>query len=62
MGALLLELADFLDEENDITLKSLTSIIEPVMLVLMAVVVGFVAISIFLPLFDVTGVLNGGAK
>jgi len=62
VGALLLELADFLDEENDITLKSLTSIIEPVMLVLMAVVVGFVAISIFLPLFDVTGVLNGGAK
>ncbi|MDD4891472.1 MAG: type II secretion system F family protein, partial [Phycisphaerae bacterium] len=60
MDVMLLELADFLDEENEITLKSLTSIIEPLMLVLMAVMVGFVAISIFLPLFDVTSMVPGG--
>lgn len=59
VGPLLLELADFMDEENDTTLESLTSIIEPVMLVMMAAVVGFVAISIFLPLFDATGLVGG---
>lgn len=60
VGPLLLDLADFMDEENEITLKSLTSIIEPVLLVLMGVMVGFVAMSIFLPLFDVTGMMGGG--
>ncbi|MCG3180424.1 MAG: Type II secretion system protein F [Phycisphaerae bacterium] len=58
---MLLELAEFLDEENEVTLKSLTSILEPMMLVLMAIMVGFVAVSIFLPLFDVTSLVSGGA-
>ncbi len=59
VGPLLMDLADFFDEENETTLKSLTGIIEPVMLVIMAAVVGFVAISIFMPMFDVTA-LSGG--
>jgi type II secretory pathway component PulF len=59
VGPLLMDLADFFDEENETTLKSLTGIIEPVMLVMMAAVVGFVAISIFMPMFDVTA-LSGG--
>jgi type II secretory pathway component PulF len=62
VGPLLLELADFLDEENETTLKSLTSIIEPILLVLMAGMVGVIAMSIFLPLFDVTEMLGPGAK
>jgi type II secretory pathway component PulF len=62
VGPLLLDLADFLDEENEITLKSLTSILEPIMLVFMAVVVGFVAVSIFLPMFDATGLVSGGGQ
>ncbi len=62
VGPLLLELADFLDEENETTLKSLTSIIEPVLLVMMAAMVGVIAMSIFLPLFDVTEMIGPGAK
>ncbi len=60
VGPLLLELADFLDDENELALKSLTSIVEPVLLILMGLMVGFVAISIFLPLFDVTSMMSGG--
>jgi len=60
VSSLLLELSDFLDEENETTLKSLTSIIEPVLLVVMGAMVGLVAMSIFLPLFDVTSMAGGG--
>ena len=35
-------------------IRSLTSIVEPLILLTLGVVVGFVAISIFLPLFDLT--------
>ena len=54
IGPLLLHLADFLDEENEVTLKSLTSIIEPVILIVMGLLVGSVALSLFMPLFDLT--------
>jgi type IV pilus assembly protein PilC len=62
VGPLLLELADFLDDENEATLKSLTSIIEPILLVMMGAVVGLIAMSIFLPLFDVTEMVSPGGK
>ena len=54
MGALLLNIADFLDEENEVVVKSLTSILEPIILIVLGLVVGFVALSMFLPLFDLT--------
>jgi type II secretory pathway component PulF len=54
IGPLLLSIADFLDEDNEVVIKSLTSIIEPIILVALGVVVGFVAMSMFLPLFDLT--------
>ena len=54
VGAMLLGIADFLDEENELVIRSLTSIIEPVILVLMGLLVGTVAVSLFLPLFDLT--------
>jgi type II secretory pathway component PulF len=59
MGTLLINIADFLDEENEVVVKSLTSIIEPVILVGLGVVVGFVALSLFLPLFDLTSATHG---
>jgi type II secretory pathway component PulF len=60
LGALLLHVADYLDEENEIVLKALASIIEPVILIVMGAFVGFVAISMFLPLFDLVGMAQGG--
>lgn len=61
VGPLLTNLANFLDEENEVTLKSLTSIIEPLILVFLGVLVGFVAVSMFMPLFDLTSMAGGGA-
>jgi type II secretory pathway component PulF len=60
LSPLLLDVADFMDEENEVLLKGLIGIIEPVLLVTMGVLVGFVALSIFTPLFDATGLVGKG--
>jgi type IV pilus assembly protein PilC len=59
LGPLLSTVADFLDEENEVTLRSLTSIIEPFILIVLGVLVGFVVLSMFLPLFDLTAAMRG---
>jgi type II secretory pathway component PulF len=61
VGPLLLTLSEFLDEENEVMLRSLTSIIEPLILIFMGLVVGLVAGSMFVPLFDLTATATGGA-
>lgn len=62
LDRLLLDIADFLDDENDVVVRSLTSIIEPVILVVMGVIVGVIAVSMFTPLFDLTAITGGGGE
>ena len=59
IGPLLISIAEFLEEENDVVVKSLTSILEPIILLFMGVVVAVIAISMFLPLFDLTAMAGG---
>lgn len=61
MGGPLCQLADFLDEENDIIVKTLTSLLEPAILIGLGILVGFIAVSIFLPMFDLITAAQGGA-
>ncbi|MCL4743337.1 MAG: type II secretion system F family protein [Phycisphaerales bacterium] len=60
VSSVLLNLANCMDEDNAMVVKSVTSIIEPLILIGLGLVVGFVAVSMFLPLFDVTSVVQGG--
>lgn len=60
VGPVLSSMADFMDEENEVLLKSVTGLIEPLILITLGVVVGTVAISMFLPLFDLTASAGGG--
>jgi type IV pilus assembly protein PilC len=60
LDRLLLNIASFLDEENEVVIRSLTSIIEPVILIFMGILVGIVSICMFLPLFDLTAMTQGG--
>lgn len=50
--------ADFLDKDIEEIIKRLTVIIEPVLTIAMGVVVGFIAIAIYLPMFDLVKVLK----
>lgn len=63
VGPVLTKLADYLDEDNAVLVKSITQLLEPVVLIVLGVVVGTVAISMFLPLFDATSAVSpsGGA-
>lgn len=60
IGAPLVQLAEFLDEENDVILKTVTGILEPSILIVLGVLVGGMAISIFLPMFDLVTAAQGG--
>lgn len=46
--------ADLYDDDVESAIASLTSIIEPVIILLMGVIVGFIVIAILLPIFDMT--------
>lgn len=50
--------ADILDEENAQRIAVMTKLLEPIILIVMGGVVGGVAISLFLPLFDVTSAMH----
>lgn len=51
MSEMLAKVADFYDDEVDAMVKGLTSMIEPLLIVFMGVLVGFIAISVMAPIF-----------
>lgn len=61
VGPLLLVMADFLDEENELVVRTLMSILEPVILIGLGLMVGLLAVSMFLPLFDLATTAQGVA-
>jgi len=57
---MLQKIADFYEAEVEAALASLTAAIEPIMIVSLGFIVGFIVISCFLPLVDVISKLSGG--
>ena len=49
---MLYKTADFYDEEVETSLQKLTSMIEPIMIVVMGLVIGLIVIAMYLPMFD----------
>ncbi|MCD4786271.1 MAG: type II secretion system F family protein [Candidatus Eremiobacteraeota bacterium] len=58
LDAMLSKIADFYDTEVEYLLSSLTSMLEPIMIVGMGGIVGFIVISVFLPLYQIIGKLQ----
>jgi len=54
LGNVLLLLADDLDDHNETKINMLTSIMEPLILIFMGMVIGTLAISLVLPMFDLS--------
>ena len=52
------KIADFYDEEVDAAVSALTSIIEPVIIVLMGIVIGGILIAMYMPMFDIIGKIS----
>ncbi|MBA2347720.1 MAG: type II secretion system F family protein [Solirubrobacterales bacterium] len=53
LDSMLAKIADFYEDQVDAAVKSLTSILEPLMIVVIGAIVGFIVISMYLPLFKV---------
>ena len=53
LDSMMMKVADFYEDEVEQTVKSLTSIIEPAMMVLIAGMVGTILLSMYLPMFKI---------
>jgi type IV pilus assembly protein PilC len=59
LDSMLGKIADFYDDEVDVAVNALTSLIEPIMIVFLGVVVGGLVISMYLPIFKMAGAVGG---
>ncbi|WOO42841.1 type II secretion system F family protein [Rubellicoccus peritrichatus] len=60
LAEMLNRIADNYDEDVDNAVNSLTSIIEPIMIVVLALIVGVIVIALFLPIIGIIQQLSGG--
>lgn len=61
LDAMLNKIADFYDQEVDVAVKGLTSMIEPIVIVIMGIVIGFIVIAMFLPMFELGSLAGADA-
>jgi len=59
LEVVLQELAEFYEKEVDYTLKKLTSIIEPVLMLVIGVAVGAMVVMMIVPIYSIVGGLQG---
>jgi len=59
LDAMLNKIADFYDDEVDASVAGLTSLLEPMLMVFLGVVIGGLVIAMYLPIFQLAGVVGG---
>ena len=61
---MLLKIADTYDDEVDNAVAAMTSLLEPIMIIFLAVIVGSIVIAMFLPLIELMNKVGseGGGK
>lgn len=52
--------ADFYEQEVDRSLRVMTTVLEPALIIVVGLVVGFVAVSIMMPMYDLLGAVQAG--
>ncbi|MEW6379532.1 MAG: type II secretion system F family protein [bacterium] len=55
---MLTKVADFYDDEVDVAVETLTSMLEPMLMVFLGVVVGFIVVAMYLPIFKLAATIN----
>jgi type IV pilus assembly protein PilC len=58
LDAMLSKIADFYDDEVDTAVEALTSLLEPMMMVFLGVVIGFIVIAMYLPIFKMASAIG----
>ena len=59
LGGMLLKVADFYDEEVDAAIDAVTSMMEPLIMVLLGGAVGFMMIAMYMPIFSMSDAVQG---
>lgn len=59
LDQMLSKIADFYEDETDVAVAALTSLIEPILMVVVGSIVGVVLISMYLPIFSLAGNIKG---
>jgi len=60
LGGMMNKVADFYDRDIEYTVKRLTTAMEPLLTVVLGAIVGFVAIAMYMPIFNLTSLLKQG--
>lgn len=60
LDSMLNKIADFYDEEVDTAVEGLTSLLEPALMAFLGVVVGFIVVAMYLPIFKLATLAGGG--
>jgi type IV pilus assembly protein PilC len=58
LDSMLSKIAEFYEEEVDITVSNLTSLLEPFLMIFLGVVIGGVVISMYLPIFNMASAIG----
>lgn len=53
LDTMLSKIADFYEDEVDVAVEGLTSIIEPILIVFLGVTIGFIVVAMFMPMFEI---------
>ena len=59
MDQMLQKIADFYEEEVDAAVEALTSLMEPLMMVFLGGIVGFILVAMYMPIFELAGSVQG---
>jgi type IV pilus assembly protein PilC len=60
MDQMLQKIADFYEDEVDVAVAAMTSLIEPLMMVFLGTVVGGLIVAMYLPIFELAGNIQAG--
>jgi type IV pilus assembly protein PilC len=60
LDGMLVRVADYYEEEVDVIMANLLTLLEPLLMVFLGVVVGGIVISMYMPMFKLIQVLSGG--
>ncbi len=61
LDTMLGKIADFYDEEVDVAVEALTSLLEPLLIVFLGITIGGLLVAMYLPIFQIADVVSRGS-
>ena len=58
LDKMLIHVSDYLDQESEATIQTLMSLVEPLLILVMGAVVGFIVVATLLPLFEISQLIR----